>query len=123
MNTLSYEFKIDPNVRVSGNLTYVGFEDLQNQDLSITSLSPGVIVKVIELETRFGGIGEVVRIDYNTKLIHLNVRWQDLKYIPRNNLDELKDDINQFLHDINCPGGGSYIFCSTICHHHTSRIM
>lgn len=63
---------IDPNVRVRGNGTYAGFEDVDGA----ISLNEGVVV--YEPESGLTGQGRVTDIDADRELIYLSVDWSSL---------------------------------------------
>lgn len=67
---------IDPNVRVRGNETYAGFEDVE-----------GVVgvdddVEVWEPEIGLTGLGRITDIDADRRLIYLAVDWASLRLAP-----------------------------------------
>jgi hypothetical protein len=63
---------IDPNVRVRGNGTYVGFEDITG---AIALNEP---VEVYEPESGLTGQGCVIDIDAENELVYLSVDWSSL---------------------------------------------
>lgn len=71
------EILIDPNVRVAGNLTFSGFEDVR-------SLVGGAIpregerVIVREPEANLVTVGTVVRVEPHDELIYIAVDWGTL---------------------------------------------
>lgn len=69
---MSTRVEIDPNVRVRGQLTYAGFEDVTGP------LSVGQTVEVFESESGLVGEGRVVEIDTATQLVYLGVNWGSL---------------------------------------------
>lgn len=70
---------IDPNVRLKGNETYAGFEDVQDvQDVP----DVGDEVEVWEPESRVVGFGRVTAIDNDRRLIYLTVDWASLSEDP-----------------------------------------
>jgi hypothetical protein len=62
--------EIDPNVRVEGNLTYSGFEDVCGSFPVV-----GQRVRVIEPESELGSTATVIKIDEDRSLIYLDVDW------------------------------------------------
>lgn len=64
---------IDLNVRVRGNLTYSGFEDIEG-DLPLDGW-----VEVYEPESDIVGWGRVVEIDEDTRLVYLEIEWAALR--------------------------------------------
>ena len=64
---------IDLNVRVRGNQTYAGFEDVDG------SLAPGDDVEVYEPETGLVGHGRVTDVDDTRQLVYLIVDWAGLR--------------------------------------------
>lgn len=70
MNT---RVEIDPNVRVRGQLTYAGLEDVRGP------LAVGQTVEVYESESDLVGEGRVVEIDLATRLVYLGVDWGALR--------------------------------------------
>ncbi|MEA1798266.1 hypothetical protein [Rhodococcus qingshengii] len=69
---------IDPNVRVEGNETYTGFEDLLEG--AIQDVYEGVAVTVSEPESGLVGEGTVSRIDRLRELIFVAVDWKTLRF-------------------------------------------
>lgn len=67
------EIMIDPNVRVSGGLTFSGYEDVRGP-MPI----PGQQVLVREPEANLVALGTVDRIDENDRLIYIAVDWAQL---------------------------------------------
>lgn len=67
---------IDLNVRVRGNLTYSGYEDIEG-DLPLDG-----VVEVYEPETGVSGPGRVVEVDEESRLVYLEVDWTRLKLQP-----------------------------------------
>lgn len=63
---------IDPNVRVRGNGTYAGFEDVRGP------VAVGMDVQVYEPEAGIFGNGRVNEIDTGRKLVYLSVDWESL---------------------------------------------
>ncbi len=68
---------IDLNVRVRGNLTYSGFEDIDGE------IPLDGIVEVHEPESGVVGTGRVVEQDVDKRLVYLEVNWADLRPAPR----------------------------------------
>jgi len=64
---------VDLNVRVRGDLTYSGLEDLEG-DLPLDGM-----VEVYEPESDIVGVGRVVDIDEDARLIYLAVDWASLR--------------------------------------------
>lgn len=63
---------IDLNVRVRGNLTYSGLDDVEG------SLPRNGLVQVYEPESGLVGRGRVVEVDEDTQLVYLQVDWNSL---------------------------------------------
>lgn len=63
---------IDPNVRVRGNGTYAGFEDVSGP------ITVGDHVEVYEAESNLVGQGRVTEIDVKRELVYLSVDWSSL---------------------------------------------
>lgn len=63
---------IDPNVRVRGNDTYSGFEDVAGE------LAVGADVEVFVEETELVGQGRIAEIDPDRRLVYLSVDWSSL---------------------------------------------
>jgi hypothetical protein len=63
---------IDPNVRVRGNGTYAGFEDVDGP------MAVGETVEVHEPESGLVGVGRITEIDGTRKLVYLSVDWSSL---------------------------------------------
>lgn len=74
---MSTVIAIDPNVRISGNETYAGFEDLL--DGSLGDLQTGEQVTVCEPEAGLIGDGSIRRIDHLRQLIYIAVDWKSLR--------------------------------------------
>lgn len=74
---MSTEIVIDPNVRVEGNRTYAGFEDVVGGFVS--DLRPGDHVTVVEEETDVVGDATVYNVDVGRQLIYLSVEWKSLR--------------------------------------------
>jgi len=72
---------IDPNVRVRGNGTYAGFEDVQwaLTGLQVDGLQVGDAVEVFERESDLTGEGRVTEIDGAKSLVYLSVDWSTLR--------------------------------------------
>ncbi len=66
--------EIDLDVRVRGNLTYSGFEDVQGE-----LPAEGHTVEVVEPESELVGQGRVVEIDEERRLVYLEVDWAGLR--------------------------------------------
>jgi hypothetical protein len=64
---------IDPNVRVRGNGTYAGLEDVRG------NIAVGVEVEVFEPESDLVGQGRVTEIDVERRLVYLSVDWSSLR--------------------------------------------
>ncbi len=67
---------IDPNVRVNGNRTYAGYEDISGGTVNV-----GDRVRVWEPESGVAGFGTVVECDDERQLIYLDVNWSAL-HVP-----------------------------------------
>jgi hypothetical protein len=67
------EIMIDPNVRVSGGLTFSGYEDVRGP-----MPAEGQQVLVREPEANLVAIGIVDRIDEEDRLIYVAVDWAQL---------------------------------------------
>jgi len=65
--------EIDLNVRVRGNDTFVGFEDLSGP------VAVGEVVEVYESESGVAGEGRFTEIDGDRELVYLSVDWPSLK--------------------------------------------
>lgn len=68
------EIHIDPNVRVAGNQTFSGFEDVKGGAIPVE----GEQVLVREPEANLTGLAEVRRVDHHDRLIYLAVDWKTL---------------------------------------------
>jgi hypothetical protein len=64
---------IDPNIRVRGNDTYAGFEDVNGP------IAVGEVVDVHEPESGLTGQGRVTEIDADRQIVYLSVNWSSLK--------------------------------------------
>jgi hypothetical protein len=71
---MTQQVMIDPNVRVAGNQTFSGFEDILAGDLP----EVGDVVVVREPESGITGSATVTRVDYTDRLIYLAVDWANL---------------------------------------------
>lgn len=67
---------IDPNLRIEGNNTLAGFEDVVVG--SLDDLQGGLPVEVREVESGIVGDGQILRIDRARRLIELSVDWKSL---------------------------------------------
>lgn len=65
---------IDPNVRIHGNDTYAGFEDITGGPVAV-----GEPVTVVEIESHLIGEGRVTHISEESKLVYLSVDWASLQ--------------------------------------------
>lgn len=65
--------RIDLNVRVRGNGTYAGLEDVDGP------LAVGDVVQVFEPESGLEGEGCVTEVDQETHLVYLTVDWESLR--------------------------------------------
>lgn len=70
---MSARVAIDLNVRVRGNDTYAGLEDVEGQ------ISLGAAVEVYEPETGVIGQGRVNEIDLRRRLVYLSVEWNSIR--------------------------------------------
>jgi len=70
---VSTRVMIDLNVRVHGNATYVGFEDVDGP------IAVGDEVVVFEPESGLEGSGRIVEIDADNELVYLSVDWAGLR--------------------------------------------
>lgn len=73
---MSVSIAIDPNLRVEGNATIAGFEDVLGG--TVGNLANGMTVEVFEPESGLVGVGRVMEIDQTRRLIHLGVEWTTL---------------------------------------------
>jgi len=64
---------IDPNVRVKGNRTYAGLEDVDGGPVAV-----GDRVRVWEPEGDISGFATVVDLDQDRNLVYLEVNWWTL---------------------------------------------
>jgi hypothetical protein len=84
---MSARVQIDPNVRVRGNGTYVGFEDLHGV------ITQGQEVAVYEQESGLNGRGRVTEIDIVRRLVYLAIDWPSLRYEDDSAQDAKTDDV------------------------------
>ncbi|GAA3801056.1 hypothetical protein GCM10022403_039180 [Streptomyces coacervatus] len=68
--------EIDPNVRVRGNGTRAGFEDVRGP------IAVNMPVEVFEPESGLVGPGRVTEIDPARRLVFLSVEWSKLEERP-----------------------------------------
>lgn len=68
--------EIDPNVRVRGNGTYAGFEDVTGD------LVMGDGVEVFESESGLHGTARITEIDVQRQLVYLSLEWSQLTDEP-----------------------------------------
>lgn len=81
---MTVRIEIDPNVRVRGNKTYAGFEDIQaagqltrtRPDHADGPIAVGDKVLAWESEDDIVTDAEVVGIDYERRLVYLAVDWR-----------------------------------------------
>lgn len=73
---MSVAIAIDPNLRIDGNNTLAGFEDVILG--TIADLDGGLPVEVREVESGIVGDGHVLRVDRLRRLIELSVDWKSL---------------------------------------------
>ncbi|GAA1154476.1 hypothetical protein F4556_005002 [Kitasatospora gansuensis] len=66
------KIRIDPNVRVRGNLTYAGLDDVTGE------LKEHAEVEVYEPESGLAGHGHVEQIDLERGLVYVAVHWKTL---------------------------------------------
>jgi hypothetical protein len=78
--------EIDPNVRVRGNGTYAGLEDV------IGPIKVGGEVTVRESEAGVLGVGRVTQIDTERQLVYLSVDWSDLRLATAEELAKATGD-------------------------------
>ena len=64
---------IDPNVRVRGNQTYAGFDDVRGM------MMVNEAVEVREREAGLVGVARIVDLDKEAELIYLEVDWKSLR--------------------------------------------
>lgn len=67
------EIEIDLNVRVRGDQTYSGFEDVKG-DIRV-----GDTVRVYEGESGFTGHARVTDIDNKKEIVYLSVDWENME--------------------------------------------
>jgi hypothetical protein len=80
--------RIDPNVRVRGNQTFVGVEDFEGQ------LTIGQQVRVYEEESGLEGDAVVTDFDEDKQLLYLRVDWPSLR--PAEDVDEIDTTEDEF---------------------------
>lgn len=68
---------IDPNVRVRGDLTFSGFEEIEG-DFDPSQLSINEDVIVFEPETGAQGHGRISDVSLERRLVYLEVEWKTL---------------------------------------------
>jgi hypothetical protein len=66
--------EIDPNIRTNVSWTFVGFEDVHNEE----ELKPGDEVEVFESESGLHGPGKIEHIDFEAELVYIRVNWNRL---------------------------------------------
>ena len=66
---------IDPNVRVRGDLTFSGFEEIEGE-IDDAKLTAGVEVTVVEPETGAQGYGRISEVSWERRLVYLEVEWK-----------------------------------------------
>jgi hypothetical protein len=82
--------EIDPNVRVRGNATYAGLEDVTGR------IEVGQEVTVRESEAGVLGTGRVTQIDAERQLVYLSVDWSLLHLAAQEELDKATADAEWF---------------------------
>jgi hypothetical protein len=70
--------QIDLNVRVRGNQTFAGFEDVEPREAVSEDLI-GAHVIAYEPESGVSGDGRVTEIDPASRLVYLDVDWRSLR--------------------------------------------
>lgn len=93
---MSVEIIIDLNVRVEGDRTYAGFEDVLGG--FVEDLVPGGPVMVVEEESDLVGPATVERIDFARQLIYLNVAWSSLAPRPAVAMDPAAHTVQRVLY-------------------------
>lgn len=73
---MSIAIAIDPNLRIDGNATLAGFEDVMSG--SVSELGDGMPVEVREPESGVVGDGQIIHIDQAKRLIQVAVDWKSL---------------------------------------------
>jgi hypothetical protein len=71
---IRHRIAIDPNVRVHGNETYAGYEDVTGN----SGMVLGETVEVHEPESGICGLGQITELDSEKRLIYLAVDWSSL---------------------------------------------
>lgn len=89
MSTTVTQILIDPNVRVEGNETFAGFEDVRG---SLPSEGEQIIA-IVE-DTDVVGLAHVTRVSPEDRLIYLAVEWDRLAPIESITPDELVARVN-----------------------------
>lgn len=74
---MTVRVRIDPNVRVRGNMTYADVDD----DVFGGDARIGHEVEVFEEEAGIVGRGRICEIDRQTNLVYLWVNWASLKEV------------------------------------------
>lgn len=69
--------RIDPNIRVHGQDTLVGFEDVEGIDALVLHI--GEVVTVYEPESGLRGEGSIIEVDPVKQLVTLAVDWSSLR--------------------------------------------
>ena len=79
-------FEIDLNVRVRGDKTYAGFEDLQPGTVTYArpdhvppELAVGQPVLVVEPEDAIIADGQIVEIDHERRFVYIAVDWHSFR--------------------------------------------
>jgi hypothetical protein len=87
---------IDPNIRVRGNQTYAGVEDVEG------TVVAGSHVMVYERESGLTGPAEVTEVDSERQLVYLAVDWDKLREParPAHPLRAFLDQAWQWLKDL-----------------------
>ena len=100
---MTIEVHIDPNVRVTGNQTRVGYEDVKGGPIPVV----GQRVLVREPESDIIGLGEVTRLMPEQRLIYLAVDWKSL--VPQHFLTsaEFLDEVRKVVDGVIADGSAT----------------
>ena len=86
------EIMIDPNVRVEGDLTFSGFEDVRG---AMPTVGQRVLVR--EPESNLVASGTVARVDSDDSLIYIRVEWGSLRPDVLQTPDQLRQWVSSLV--------------------------
>lgn len=85
---MTVRIAVDLNVRVRGNQTYAGFEDVRipraaaDDPVDLAVIKPGTPVTAFEEETGITADAKVTAVDEEARLVYLEVDWSSFRDDP-----------------------------------------